>query len=433
MTVIHTTLNNCFDFGKIAELFPDSDEYEFTGKKVFRKKELVACPACGTKCVHNGFDFVEKKNIGRVKVGKQICPNCKHQDHADKSFWSGLLSEWYELISRMFLVLRDADVAWAKIAALMGFIVPLGKDKAMSLFSSMVEGFEYRKAGAVQIIHYDEQHPKEGRNQKYRLTILNALNRQVIADELFEDKNSQTIREFLLKHLDPGKELTIITDCANGYPELLKDIWGAKLKHQKCLLHLNKLISTDFGKFTNLHQEYQKYLLLDIFYDRTRELEKLQSIIQEQSEKTFETKKEKQKWIWKAKKKFYEYLRNLEKERRRAKLNLTQRTLDNAEEKFEALWKRKHTFNKKTEKRLEMIKKNWENFTLFYHTGCPATNNAIENFYSTSLKTHRKKQFRTDKGIIDHMKLSALKRVKDITKPPTTITELLKKFSLLIS
>ena len=69
-----------------------------------------------------------------------------------------------------------------------------------------------------------------------------------------------------------------------------------------------------------------------------------------------------------------------------------------------------------------MIKENWEYFTAFYHVkNCPATNNAIENFYSTSLKTHRKKQLRSDRGIINHMKLSALKRVRGLTEPKETL------------
>jgi hypothetical protein len=35
-------------------------------------------------------------------------------------------------------------------------------------------------------VHYDEQHPKAGRNQKYRLTLLDSVTRQVIADEWSE-------------------------------------------------------------------------------------------------------------------------------------------------------------------------------------------------------------------------------------------------------
>ena len=81
-----------------------------------------------------------------------------------------------------------------------------------------------------------------------------------------------------------------------------------------------------------------------------------------------------------------------------------------------------------------MIKKNWNYFTAFYHIkGCPATNNAIENYYSTSLKTHRKKQLRTDKGIINHMKLAALKRVEGFSKPKNTLLEIYGLFKLIIS
>jgi len=38
----------------------------------------------------------------------------------------------------------------------------------------------------IQFVHYDEQHPKAGRNQKYRLTLLDSVTKQVIADELFD-------------------------------------------------------------------------------------------------------------------------------------------------------------------------------------------------------------------------------------------------------
>ena len=58
-----------------------------------------------------------------------------------------------------------------------------------------------------------------------------------------------------------------------------------------------------------------------------------------------------------------------------------------------------------------MIKYNWKNIIMFHFVeGAPATNNAIENYYSASLKTHRKKQFRTDMGIINQLQLSSMKR-----------------------
>ena len=80
-----------------------------------------------------------------------------------------------------------------------------------------------------------------------------------------------------------------------------------------------------------------------------------------------------------------------------------------------------------------MIKKNWKYLTAFYHIkDCPATNNAIENYYSTSLKTHRKKQLRTDEGIENHMKLSALKRVQGL-KPSKTLLEIYGLVKLITS
>ena len=42
----------------------------------------------------------------------------------------------------------------------------------------------------VRMVHYDEQHPKEGRCQRYRLTLLDAITQRPLADELFDDKSS---------------------------------------------------------------------------------------------------------------------------------------------------------------------------------------------------------------------------------------------------
>ncbi|KAF5417247.1 MAG: hypothetical protein C5S48_00740 [Candidatus Methanogaster sp.] len=69
------------------------------------------------------------------------------------------------------------------------------------------------------------------------------------------------------------------------------------------------------------------------------------------------------------------------------------------------------SFEKSVQKRLRMIGKNWKGLTAFYFVGgAPATNNLIENYHGTSLKTHHKKQFRTEKGLENQMKLSSMKR-----------------------
>ncbi len=76
------------------------------------------------------------------------------------------------------------------------------------------------------------------------------------------------------------------------------------------------------------------------------------------------------------------------------------------------------------QKRMKMIKKNWKHLTEFYFMkDAPAMNNLIENYYSASLKTHRKKQLRTERGIKNQMKLSAMKRAEVLGRCEKTISE----------
>ena len=432
MTEIHLNLNNFLDFEQLLNIFPESNQYEFTSKKVFRLKNHVTC-VCGKLMVHNGYDYARKKGFGKVRIGKQHCQNCGKQHHEDKGFWKNLLTKWKETIVPFIMTLRDSDVSWKVISNLMNYIIPCSKDKARYLFNERIEQFEYPQDNYL-IVNYDEQHPKRGRTQKFRLTLLNYETKVPIAEGLFDNKNEDTIEAFLRENLDTEKELIIITDCDRRYPKIFKKIWGNKVIHQKCLMHLNKLVVKDFGKNTTLLNEYNKYLILNIFYNRKRELKFLERLLKKQDKKTFADAKEKTKWVKKAKQKFRNYVKKLEHARRRKGKNLTQRKLFKAKELFEQLWRQKVLFPKKARERLKMIKNNWKYFTAFYHIkGCQATNNAVENFYSTSLKTHRKKQLRTDKGILNHMKLAALKRVEGFSKPKKTLLEIYGLFRLITS
>ena len=423
MTEIHLNLKNLSDCEMLLSIFSTSNRYEFTSKKVFRLKEHKICSR-GHEMMHNGYDYARKKGFGKVKIGKQICLICWEEHREDKGFWKGLLSRWKDAVTDLIMALRDSHVAWEKISGVMNYILPIGKDKARYLFNNCVEQFTYTQDNFV-IAQYDEQHPKKGRTQKFRLTLLNYKTKQPIGDELFDNKDDETIEAFLRKYLDTEKEVVIITDCDRRYPAIFKRIWGKKVIHQKCLLHLNKLVVHDFGKNTSLLNEYNKYQILNIFYNREKELKFLERLLKKQDKKHFASSKEKSEWAKEAKQKFHECLRNMENMRRRNEKNLTQRKLFKAEEILENLIKQKMLFPKKARKRLAMIKENWRYFTAFYHvTDCPATNNALENFYSTSLKTHRKKQLRSDKGIINHMKLSALKRVRSLTEPKESLLEI---------
>jgi hypothetical protein len=108
---------------------------------------------------------------------------------------------------------------------------------------------------------------------------------------------------------------------------------------------------------------------------------------------------------------FRKFLHEQELKRRRAKKNLEQRPYIEALRMFDELTEEIELFDKPIQKRLIMIGKNWAHLTAFYFVkGGQATNNWVENYYSTSLKTHRKKQITSDMGIENQMKLSAMKR-----------------------
>jgi hypothetical protein len=383
--------------------------------------------------VHNGYDYARKKGFGKVKIGKQRCPKCNSEHHEDKSFWKDLLGQWKETVTSLIMVLRDSNTAWEVISKIMGFIIPCSKDKVRYIFNEKIEQFQYPQDSFL-IVNYDEQHPKKGRIQKFRLTLLNYQTGVPIAEGLFDNKDEQTIEDFLRKYLDTTKEIVIITDCDRRYPNIFKSIWGNKVIHQKCLMHLNKLIVNDFGKYTSIIEDYNKYLMLNLFYNRRKELKFLEKLLKKQSQKRFCDNKEKETWTKKIKQKFRDYVKKLENKRRREGKNLSMRRLCDAQRIFDTLWQQQQLFPKKARKRLEMIKENWGYFTAFYHVeGCPATNNAVENYYSTSLKTHRKNQLRTDEGIINHMKLSAWKRVEDFSIPKKSLLEIYGLFKLITS
>ena len=129
MTEIHLNLKNLSDLRLLLSLFPTSNIYEFTTKKVYRLKDHKLC-SHGHEMVHNGYDYARKKGFGKVKVGKQICPICREEHREDKGFWKGLLSRWQGIVTDLIMTLRDSHVAWEKISGVMNYILPIGKDKA---------------------------------------------------------------------------------------------------------------------------------------------------------------------------------------------------------------------------------------------------------------------------------------------------------------
>ena len=136
------------------------------------------------------------------------------------------------------------------------------------------------------------------------------------------------------------------------------------------------------------------------------------------------------KWIKIAKKSFSDFRKELELQRRRNKENLPLHSLKKSKSNFKELMNKIGTYEEVIQKRLRMINKHWLNLTLFHYLpGTPATNNPIESYYSKSLKTDSKKQFRTDYGIENQIKLTNMKRSNLLQKPKRSLIELFRLFT----
>ena len=424
MVIISSTFKNLSDIPNLTNTFGMfGNDFEYTAAGIFRRIKPPQCPECNNTTVHNGFNKYTKKGLGIIKIGKYLCKHCGKMLEEQRSAWKNIKTELFTHLGQIYQMLRLNHVSYQAISDTMDLIFSRSKGTVFREFNKMMEDVEIPQLKAVHIVHYDEQFPKEGRCQKFRLSLLDAKTKQKVAEGLFDDKSPDTIKQFLISKLDTTEPIFIVTDFGTCYPNVLKEIFGDKLLHQYCLLHLNKLIVKDFPKKTTIAQELIKYRLVSIFYNREKEIEKLYQL--ELKEREIIQNEEVYKvWIKMAKNEFYRFVHELELERRRRKENLEINSLDKAEKNFSDLWNEQNSFDITVQKRLKMIKEHWKNLIMFHFVdGAPATNNSIENYYSTSLKTHRKKQFRTDMGIINQLQLSSMKRAGMFNELKPTLLE----------
>ena len=428
MVTISSTFKNISEIPNLLNVFGNfGNDYEYTETCIFRRIKPLQRPECNNTTVHNGFNKYTKKGLGTVKIGKYLCKHCGKMLEEQRTAWENIKTELFSQLGQIYQMLRLNHVSYQAISGIMDLIFSRSKGTVFREFNKMMEAVVVPQLKAVYIVHYDEQFPKEGRCQKFRLTLLDAKTKQKLADELFEDKSPETIKQFLISKLDTSEPIFIVTDFGTSYPNVLKEIFGDKLLHQYCLLHLNKLIVKDFPKKTTMAQELIKYRLLNIFYNREKEIEMLRQL--ELKEREIIQNEDVYKGIKKTKNEFYRFVHELELSRRRIKENLEINSLDKAEKNFNDLLNEQNSFDITVQKRLKMIKEHWKNLIMFYFVeGAPATNNAIENYYSTSLKTHRKKQFRTDMGIINQIQLTSMKRAGMFNEQKPTLLERFLEF-----
>jgi hypothetical protein len=372
--------------------------------------------------------------LGEAKIGKYYCPNCGYNFDEDKSFWEKLKNEFFSALGKLTLLMAAHRVSLDGMTEILEMIFPCSKSQVANIinstldelpediFAKLPEGTDYI------IIFYDEQCVKVNGREKYRLTLLNQ-NGEVIGEQLFDFLMPEAIFFFFCEYLDPKRPTFIVTDCDPTYPAIFEAFFGRNYIHQLCLFHLNKLIVKDFPRNGTITDEYLKYQFLNIFYNREKELVFIKALLDEELKARADPNIDCSKWLKRSRRKIRKYIHELKKERRRAGENLPQRSLKEASMKMRELINKYNDFPEHLQKRLRMIADNWEKFTAFYKVqDAPRTNNKIENYFSRSAKTDRKKQFRGDIGVETRLKLTILRINGFFASAGISLFELYMKF-----
>lgn len=420
MNVIKTNLNNFLVAESLLDVMNKyGDNLVYTTNNVIIAGNDVLCTKCQETMVRNGTNLHGKKKIAKNKVQRMICPKCKTNIEIAPDILNSHIQSFLEVIKNMILTLRSGYLSFELIADALKSLVDISPDTVRRIFETAVNNAEIPIESSFQIVHYDEQHPKKGRTQKYRLSLLDGKTRQMIAEELADELNGEVVRDFLDRHLPKERMIFLVSDHLPWYNDIFTDLRPGYIIHQHCLLHLNKnIVQRDFHRNCSLSDELYKYMLLNIFYDRTREIEYLQSA--RQREKIYLDKhgeKGYNKWLLDQRKEFHIFVHDLEKKRRkickRKKIpnRMNMWSYSEARKYLDNLLKNIDGFPSVVRKRIRMIQEDWMRLTAFYGwENAPATNNALENYYSCSCKQIKKKQHRRNRAIKRQWKLYAMKR-----------------------
>jgi hypothetical protein len=129
-------------------------------------------------------------------------------------------------------------------------------------------------------------------------------------------------------------------------------------------------------------------------------------------------------WLKQKRSEFSSLCHKIQIQRRRNKETREVRSFPEIVENLIQLLEKKDDFSPIVQKRLEMIDKNFVKLTNFceWHK-IPTTSNAIENYFSSTLKMVWKKLMRTVKGLKNHLKLMNMKHQKILAQTKITVID----------
>jgi transposase-like protein/GTP cyclohydrolase I len=433
-------VSTLFDYLSVSILHPIlskfSNEY-ILENGVFYKKQPPKCPDCNCVMVHNGYNYRQKKNYVKIKIGRYLCPKCETSLQETAEFFSDILDFLKGPIRTVVLKMRSSKASYRDIADVMDSIIPMGKDQIYNIIEQIIEQtvVEEPEPQDIQMIFYDEQFPFVNGIPHVRMAIIDSYSRKPYIDDVVQSNDSETIKKtFLESGLDFEKPTIVITDLDRRYPAILDDLFKDNLIHQPCLFHLFKLIRSEFPINCSLSEELLIQKIFDVFYNHSVEIEWLEKQVEEEQKiKSEKTSKHYSGWLKQKRREFMRLCHKFQIERRRNKETREVRAFPDIIENLVRLLESKDNYGPIVQKRLEMIDRDFVKLTSFceWHK-IPTTSNAIENYFSSTLKMGWKKLMRTVKGLKNHLKLMQMKQQEILSQTNITIIDAFFPIRLII-
>lgn len=275
-----------------------------------------------------------------------------------------------------------------------------------------------------EAVHYDEEFIWISHQPHVRLTLIDALNRIVIADHIIprENFNREYVKMFLSTSLEGLDVEYIITDGDNMYPRIINELGYTQ---QRCTFHIMKNLMDSLSKRHNSLRRKIKNLDEQI-PKKEAKLEELEAIYagvkgnckkgDKKRRKNIDDKKQLRKEISTLKAKRRKYRKILKEDKnyiKRISLIFKSKNHQTGINRYNRLLEKKEEMSEEIRKFLENLEDHLEdalNHTL--NDNVPSTNNLIEQFFKITFARKIKKIYRTKRGAMKRMKLNQIRWTK---------------------
>ena len=387
------------------------------------KRGAVPCPKCGSYDLNkNGYNNYNRKGSALRKIGIEAvltnhkCKRCKANISITPKDVLPIIKDICDLIDKRISTLReDNRVPYGQIAK--GIEQEFGiqihestvarhyKTSMKKVLTDTVTVPEEPHSGYYS---YDEQVLKVNGREVFRLTLIDAVTRRLIKEEMSDRATKDAVKDFIKRNVDRVRVKAFVVDGKTMYPPIISELFGKKIGIQQCIRHVMGNVSDDYKKtFMNhtldknipFRELYWKQRLFDVLFPRPEIL----AFVDTLRMKEIRNELSKEEAIL-ARREYYELIKE---HRRTASSYLDGYTKEEADKKFEEILRNIDKYPKSVKRRIGRMRDKWPEYTLYLaDMNVPPTNNVVEQYYARTAQKTQKKRFRSDDAVDDFIEMN---------------------------